>query len=311
MRPARVVDEARKLEQARMGITDSAKELAATAVAVPTKSVIGFWRGLAYPFRGLRLVFWRHPRLIRFWGPPILIVLALLGVVLVGGWELEDDVVEWIWAAPTGDGVAAWLLGALRWLLRGLVLLLLWAVGTLVVVLVSNVIASPFNDLLSEEVERVVTGRPGPPFALATVLRDAGRTVLLELFKLLIYGVVMVPMFALSFVPVVGPILYGVAGFFFTAVYFAVDYIDWPASRRNRDVHHRFGLVQKHFLPMLGFGTGVWLFLFVPLVNLFFMPAAVAGGTLLFLDLEAGRLSPPPRGLEPGRPAGPESSDAV
>ena len=34
------------------------------------------------------------------------------------------------------------------------------------------------------------------------------------------------------------------------------------------------------------FGTGVWLFLFVPLVNLLFMPAAVAGGTLLFLELE-------------------------
>jgi uncharacterized protein involved in cysteine biosynthesis len=33
----------------------------------------------------------------------------------------------------------------------------------------------------------------------------------------------------------------------------------------------------------------VWLFLFIPLVNLLFMPAAVAGGTLLFLDVEAKR----------------------
>jgi len=39
-----------------------------------------------------------------------------------------------------------------------------------------------------------------------------------------------------------------------------------------------------------GFGTGVWILLFVPLVNLFFMPAAVAGGTMLFLGLERARI---------------------
>jgi uncharacterized protein involved in cysteine biosynthesis len=39
---------------------------------------------------------------------------------------------------------------------------------------------------------------------------------------------------------------------------------------------------------MLGFGFAVWACLFVPLLNLVFMPLSVAGGTLLFLDLEAG-----------------------
>ena len=36
----------------------------------------------------------------------------------------------------------------------------------------------------------------------------------------------------------------------------------------------------------------MWLFLIVPFVNLLFMPAAVAGGTLLFLELE-GAAHPP------------------
>jgi uncharacterized protein involved in cysteine biosynthesis len=52
-------------------------------------------------------------------------------------------------------------------------------------------------------------------------------------------------------------------------------------------VSYRFGLARSRFSTMFGFGTGVWAFLFIPLVNLLFMPAAVAGGTLLFLDLEA------------------------
>ena len=100
------------------------------------------------------------------------------------------------------------------------------------------------------------------------------------------------PLFiASNFIPG-GQIVYAIFGFLFTAIYFSIDYVDWPASRRNRSVAYRFGLVTDHFMPMFGFGTGVWLFLFVPLLNLLFMPAAVAGGTMLFLDLE-GETAPP------------------
>jgi len=100
---------------------------------------------------------------------------------------------------------------------------------------------------------------------------------------------VMVPMWIFSLaLPVVGQILYTIFGFVFTAMYWSIDYVDWPASRQNKGVGYRFGMATKHFLPMFGYGTGVWLFLFVPFVNLLFMPAAVAGGTLLYLDLEGG-----------------------
>jgi uncharacterized protein involved in cysteine biosynthesis len=40
---------------------------------------------------------------------------------------------------------------------------------------------------------------------------------------------------------------------------------------------------------VLGFGASVWVLLLIPLVNLFFMPAAVAGGTMLFLDLHPSK----------------------
>jgi CysZ protein len=272
-----------------MDIKESAKRVASTAVAIPKTTVVGFWRGLTYPFKGMRFVFLQHPELIRFWGPPILIVLTLIALVLFAGWELEDDVVSWMWAPPSGEGWMGWLLSALHGLLRALVTLVLWVLGLVAVVFASNVIAAPFNDLLSEEVERLVTGREGPRFSLAVLARDVVRTVLLELAKLSLYFAVMAPTFLLSFIPVIGPVLYAVVGFLFTTLYFAVDYIDWPASRRNRGIRYRFGILREHFLPMFGFGTGVWLFLFIPLVNLLFMPAAVAGGTLLFLDVEAKR----------------------
>ncbi len=277
-----------------MGIKDGAKLVAKKAVELPKGAVVGYWRGLAYPFKGLKFVFFQHPGLVRFWGPPILITLALLVVSVVLGWTWHDDVVNWMWSQPTGEGFWVGVLGVLHWLLRAVVLLLLWAVGIVAVVFLTNVIAAPFNDLLSEAVEEIVTGKKGPAFSLKVLARDSVRTIFLELFKLVIYVVVMAPLFLLSYVPLVGPILYAVAGFLFTTLYFAVDYVDWPASRRNRSIHYRFGMVQEHFLPMFGFGTGVWIFLFVPLVNLLFMPAAVAGGTLLFLDLEGQKSAPEP-----------------
>ncbi|MBW2402413.1 MAG: EI24 domain-containing protein, partial [Deltaproteobacteria bacterium] len=65
-----------------------------------------------------------------------------------------------------------------------------------------------------------------------------------------------------------------------------IDYIDWPAARRDWSVRDRVAFTRRQLPAVAGFGTGVSLLLFIPLVNLFFMPAAVAGGTLLFLALQ-------------------------
>lgn len=288
-----------------MGMRDGTKGILKKAAALPKSTVVGYWRGFSYPFKGLHFVFVRHPKLARFWLPPIAITLVLLVLSFVLGWRWHDDVVGWIWTQPSGDGFWNGVLGVLHWLVRAIVLLLLWAAGLVAVVFLSNVVAAPFNDLLSEDVERLLTGRTGAPFSLAVLVRDSVRTVGLELLKLALYLGVMLPMFLLSYVPVVGPVVYAVVGFLFTTIYFAIDYVDWPASRRNRGIHQRIEMVQEHFTPMFGFGTGVWLFLFIPLVNLLFMPAAVAGGTMLFLDLERERearaRSVP--SLEPGVPA--------
>jgi uncharacterized protein involved in cysteine biosynthesis len=297
-----------------MGFSDGAKAAARRAAGVPKATVVGFWKGLAYPFRGAKLVFFEHPGLVRFWGIPILITGALLVAVLWGGWAWHEDVTNLVWADPA-DAAGELLksfpeagkekpeLGDKRleragglWVEAGhwahtaleiLVLLLLWAVGLVLVVFLTNVVAAPFNDLLSEEVEHLLIGKKGPDFSLKILVRDSVRTVGLEAVKMVLYLAVMVPLYLLSLLlPGIGQVIYTIFAFLFTAFYFAIDYVDWPASRRNRGVGYRFGMLRAHFLPMFGFGTGVWLFLFIPLVNLLFMPAAVAGGTMLFLDLE-------------------------
>ncbi|MCA9574595.1 MAG: EI24 domain-containing protein [Sandaracinaceae bacterium] len=253
----------------------------------PARLGLGFFAGFRYPFRGARFVYLQHPGLVRFWIVPILITFLLLTLVF---YQLGSHHAEWtdaIWASPEGEGVWASVKRGLHAVFDWGLTFLLAAAGVLVVAALASIIAAPFNDLLSEEVERRVTGVGGPPFTLSALLRDTVRTVRVEVTKLVLYACVMLPLFVLQFlIPVVGALLYTAFGFVFTATYFAVDYVDWPATRRGYGVRRRAALVRSRFLPMFGFGAGVYLFLLIPIVNLFFMPAAVAGGTLLFLDLE-------------------------
>jgi CysZ protein len=119
-------------------------------------------------------------------------------------------------------------------------------------------------------------------------MRELARTVRIELTKLTFYVAVMGPLWVVSWLlPGIGQLLYLVFAALFTALYFAVDYIDWPASRRELSFTQRIAVLRVRPLCTLGFGVGVAACLFVPLLNVCFMPLAVAGGTRLFLDLDA------------------------
>ncbi|MDH5490816.1 MAG: EI24 domain-containing protein [Myxococcales bacterium] len=268
------------------------------AAAAPKALSFGFWSGFRYPLRGLRFVFLQHPELARIWIFPILLTaLGLFGMTYLA-WGYHDALSEWIWSAPTEEGFWASVGRFFHAIFEFVLGALLVIVGIVIVSALTTVIAAPFNDALSEEVERLSTGRAGPPFAFSRLLRDLLRTVGLELLKLLLYASVMLPALLLSFaLPAIGQVLYSIFAFLFTALYFAIDYVDWPAARRNLGVGYRTSIVRRRFLPMFGFGTGVWLFLLIPLLNLLFMPAAVAGGTLLFIDMEGP--APPEQGGDP------------
>ncbi|HSN81162.1 MAG TPA: EI24 domain-containing protein [Polyangiales bacterium] len=254
------------------------------------RSPVGFARGLAHVFRGMRFVYLQHPGLARYWLIPVLITgIALFGV-LYGASSFYDDLAGIVWSLFPDDwreatGWLGGLLSALRWLIGLVAGILIVVLGSILVVVLSSVIAAPFNDALSEAVERIVTGAEAPPFSLTRVFLDVGRAVRLELLKVLVYVLIVGPMLIASFfIPGIGQVI-SLVGFALTAVYLGVDYVDWPAARRNWSVADRIALTRRQLPAIAGFGTGVWALLFIPVLNLLFMPAAVAGGTILFLTL--------------------------
>jgi CysZ protein len=267
--------------------------------------MLDFFSGLAYPWRGYRILR-RHPELSRIWRWPMLLMGLALTTGLWLAFRYHDDLTgsllgfvagllpQWLEGSLGLDakahGAVAWTWSALHWVADLIVLLFTIVLSFMVCGAASSVIAAPFNDALSEAVEKRETGAPAPPFSLARITHDLVRTVRLETLKLFLYVAIMVPMWVVSLlVPGVGPVIYTAFGVFFTAAYFAIDYVDWPASRHGLGIGERIDLFRRRPLLMLGFGLSLWGLLFVPFVNLALMPLAVAGGTRLFLDIEGSR----------------------
>jgi CysZ protein len=259
---------------------------------------VGFVAALFYPLRGASFVYIRHPGLIRIWIFPILLTVLALGGLVWGATVLGPDLVEALVAAPPqdDDGLGLVLLRLLYGTAEVMAGLVVGLVGLLLVVVLLPVLAAPFNDALSEAVERLATGRGAPPFSLGKLVRDVVRSLGYELGKLFIWLAAILPLLLLSLpFPVLGPVV-GPASLGITWLFLGLDYVDWPAARRDATLGDRVETVKKHVRPLVGLGIGVWFLVHVPFVNLLFMPAAVAGGTLLFLDLDGGSSSPDPPG---------------
>jgi CysZ protein len=252
------------------------------------------FEGAAYPFRGARFVYVEHRALARYWLPPI--VLATLATVLAVWLVLHhrDSLLSFFWSAPPiGDDLWSDILRGLRSFLGFVITALALAFGVIAALFVSQVAAAPFHEALSHAVELIRCGTSPDASTLAALIRDALRSIQMALAKLVLYVALMLPLWIGSvLVPGVGAIVASGAGFAITVAFVALDHLDWAASRHGLRVRERIGLLRAHPAPLAGFGLSVWALLFVPVVNLALMPAAVAGGTLLFIDL---RPRDPPR----------------
>jgi CysZ protein len=261
------------------------------ALAAPRRGAVSFFRGLSFPFRGARLVFLESPGLVRYWIVPILVTLVALVLSIAAVVHYEGALTSALWAEPVGDGWEAELARVFHGLFEALLVAVLVIAALAATLLVSGIVSAPFNARLAEVLDERVTGCPAPSFALGRALRDVARALVIETTFFAVNALLLVVSLAL---PVLSPVT-GALGLVFSALYFGISYLETPQATRGRGLGDRLGLVRRHPMAMLGFGAGVGIFLFVPLVNLVFMPAAVAGGVLFHAALEASDGAAPAR----------------
>ena len=243
--------------------------------------IVNFSRGFFAPFRSLRILR-SNPRLIQYILIPFLInAIVFSGAVYLGLDFFGSTVVEYI---PQGE---AWYWSVLYWFLWVVAVLLTAVLVFFSFTVVGNLLASPFNDLLSERTEEVLSNRVNnETFSLGRFFRDALQTILMEAKKMWVFVVIMVFILPLNLLPGVGNSIYTLLAVGLTLFFLCFEYLGFVLVRK-----HQFFREQKNYIftrkfLMFGFSCGVMALLAIPFFQLFCIPLAVIGATRLWCEEE-------------------------
>lgn len=174
----------------------------------------------------------------------------------------------------------SWLSSILFLLAVGMVLVFFYFIFTTL----SGFIAAPFNGLLAEKVEKMLTGENIAETNLADFIKDIPRMLLREWQKLIYSLPKLVGLFLLGFIPFIGQTVIPAITFLFTAWMMAIQYCDYPFDNHKIAFHTmRFKLAENRTQSLM-FGTLVALCTFVPIVNLVIIPVAVCGATAMWVE---------------------------
>lgn len=233
-------------------------------------------QGADYLVRGAKLL--GHPSLRLFVLVPLLVNVVIFGTLLYLGLGYLGELMDSLLAA-----IPQWL-AFIQWILWPLIGLTLSLVAGYLFTSVALVIASPFNALLAEKAEELITGRAVNSLeGLGAALLGVPRGIFRELAKLLYYLPMAALVIILSFVPVlntVAPVLWFLLG----AWMMSIQFVDYPMDNHQLSFADVKEAVRSRRLSSMGFGGLVALCTGIPILNFFIVPAAVVGATLLWSE---------------------------
>ncbi len=257
-------------------------------------------RGFSYVPQGFRLL--GTPGLRRYVVVPVAVnIVVFIGLFWLGAAGFREAL-DWLLPDPAplqGSGfwgeILAVLTIAAQWLLWPLFLLAGVVLVFYTFTLAANLIAAPFNGMLSARVEQQITGTlPAEVPSGSGLLLEVAGSVFTELRKFCYFLLLAIPALALFLIPglnLFAPLVWTLVG----AWILALEYADYPLGNRGIAFADQRVLLRTRRGRHLGFGLGVLGMTLIPGINLLAMPTAVIGATLLHCDLEkpGGSLSRP------------------
>jgi CysZ protein len=182
------------------------------------------------------------------------------------------------------QSIMAWLPSWLDWLS-----VLLWPLAVLTVLVifsfifstVANWLAAPFNGLLSEKMEAILSGQETPQGNMLDIVKDVPRTLSREWQKLSYYLPRAIGFFiVLCVLPILGQIIW----FLFIAWMMAIQYKDYAFDNHKIPFAQMKEILKQNKSLSYSFGITVTVFSMIPIVNLVVMPVAICGATALWVD---------------------------
>ncbi len=251
--------------------------------------VSNFRAGLKTPWRGFRYLL-AHPKLLKYAIPPAIINGTLLVLSLASSIAMTSTALSWAWELPSGEAWYVWLLQGLWWLVWLITASVLSVIGVVIVYLLAIPISGPFNEMLSEGVEEIETGFSAP-FDLQVMLRNvvtsAAHVGIVFVFQAFIFLLTSL----IGLIPVVGQVIAALVGGVCTPSLVGFAPFDYPMTVRLWSLSDKLRFVRRNFAGFYGFSLASFVLLYIPFVNLLFLPSCVVGATLFLLDMEkAGEL---------------------
>lgn len=244
-------------------------------------------RGFTYPVRGLKFLL-AHPHLWPWVAMPILINLTLVTAAALTTSTSIPLVLNLLWSPNGGWAEVIW------WTLSLVTAAMLFLVALVILYFVSGIIAIPFNDRLSQEVENELLGERHEDVTWRLFLGDLRMSIRHSLVGLAMWMLVMAALFLLELFPIVGSVLHLVLGLIASGFFLSREMMDGVMSRRRLSFRHKLRIIRSDVALMEGLGMGTAMLLWVPLLNCISLPVSVIGGTLMFCRLEQEGLLPGP-----------------
>jgi len=241
--------------------------------------VTDFFYGFFYPFKSVKF-FFSHPKLITLSIVPMVINLLIYATIFFFTYR---GLIGWIrnFIGVNGSDVS-FLSIVLYYILIIIGFLLVLFVSYLLFSILGGIITAPFNENISQKVEEIVTGKPFENNL--SFWQDAKLSIIAELQKLGFYFPIIFILFLINFIPGIGSVISTVIGFIFSAYYNALDFLDYPMTRRQMKFKTKLKIVSSGKWLTYGFGSMAFLMMFLPIINVFMKPILVVGGTSLYFE---------------------------
>ena len=230
--------------------------------------------GSAYFFKGFELI--RAKGIRRFVLIPLAINLLLFSFAFYYLLNQLDYLM-----LRVEESVPSWL-SWLSYIIWPLAILTVLVVFSFIFSTAANWIAAPFNGLLSEKVEVLLSGHSiNAEDGLTALIKDLPRTFAREWQKFSYYLPRAIGFFILLWVvPIVGQIIW----FLFIAWMMAIQYKDYPFDNHKISFNQMKFVLKENQKLSYSFGITVTVFSMIPFINLIVMPVAICGATALWVD---------------------------
>ncbi|MDH5517884.1 MAG: sulfate transporter CysZ [Gammaproteobacteria bacterium] len=223
-------------------------------------------------FKSITILF--KPELRRYVVLPLLINVSLFSFTL---YYIFSGFSNWM-----DSLLPAWL-DWLNWIILPLFSLTILISVFYSFTIIGNIIAAPFNSLLSEKYQQLLTGHIETDDD-ESIIQLLSRTLSAELKKLSYIILWLIPLLIITVIPfinLISPFLWIV----FAIWMLSLEYLDYPMANHNLRFPQVRQTAHQQKSMTLGLGSGLFILTSIPLLNFIAIPAGVIAATKAYSDI--------------------------